>query len=88
MILDVLMLIFSLAFILFSCFIFTNAVEWFGKKLNLSEGVVGSVLSAVGTALPETIIPIIAILFSASEKSHEIVIGAIAGAPFMLGTFL
>lgn len=86
MFLNVFMLIFSLAFILFSCFLFTNAVEWLGKRLNLSEGVVGSILSAVGTALPETIIPIIAILFSAGAQSHEIGIGAIAGAPFMLGT--
>jgi Ca2+/Na+ antiporter len=66
--------------------IFTNAVEWFGKKLNLGQGVVGSILAAVGTAMPETIIPIIAILFHHDEKFKEIGIGAIAGAPFMLGT--
>jgi Ca2+/Na+ antiporter len=65
---------------------FTNAIEWFGKKLNLGQGVVGSVFAAVGTALPETIIPIIAILYYKGEKAKEIGIGAIAGAPFMLGT--
>ena len=43
---------------------FTNAVEWFGHKLGLGEGAVGSVLAAVGTALPETTIPVVAILFS------------------------
>ncbi|MEZ0537254.1 sodium:calcium antiporter [Caldicellulosiruptoraceae bacterium PP1] len=83
---DIFMLLFSLAFILFACTIFTNAVEWFGHKLNLNQGVVGSILAAVGTALPETIIPIIAILFSKGESSHDVGIGAIAGAPFMLGT--
>ncbi|WP_243157976.1 hypothetical protein [Aminipila terrae] len=86
MIMDVIMLISSLALILFACFVFTNAIEWFGKKLNLGEGVVGSVLAAIGTALPETVIPIIAIIFYASEGADEIGIGAIAGAPFMLGT--
>lgn len=86
MLLDIIYLALSLIFILFACMTFANAVEWLGKKLNLSQGVVGSILAAVGTALPETIIPIIAILFSTGEQAHEIGIGAIAGAPFMLGT--
>ena len=42
--------------------IFTNAVEILGGRLNLGDGAVGSVLAAVGTALPETMIPIIAVL--------------------------
>src|SRR4029078_9643097 len=66
--------------------LFTNGIEWFGKKLGLAEGAVGSVLAAVGTALPETMIPIIAILFSGQEHSDEIGVGAILGAPFMLAT--
>lgn len=86
MILDILLIVLSLAFILISCFVFTNSVEWLGKKLNLSEGVVGSIFSAIGTALPETIIPIISILFYTGENAHEIGIGSIAGAPFMLST--
>jgi cation:H+ antiporter len=44
------------------------------------------VLAAVGTALPETMIPIIAILFASGEASHAVGIGAILGAPFMLST--
>ncbi len=79
-------LILGLALILLAAEFFTNGVEWLGKKLNLSEGAVGSVLAAVGTALPESIIPIIAILFSPDASSHEIGIGAILGAPFMLAT--
>ncbi|MEO5885250.1 MAG: sodium:calcium antiporter [Candidatus Limnocylindrales bacterium] len=69
--------------------LFTNSIEWFGHKLGLAEGAVGSVLAAVGTALPETMIPIIAILGAGSatgEGSHEIGVGAILGAPFMLAT--
>jgi cation:H+ antiporter len=66
--------------------LFTNGIEWFGLKLGLAEGAVGSVLAAVGTALPETMIPIIAILFSAGVGSSEVGVGAILGAPFMLAT--
>src|SRR4029078_9900767 len=66
--------------------LFTNGIEWFGHKLGLAEGAVGSVLAAVGTALPETMIPIIAILFSGQEHSNEIGVGATLGAPFMLAT--
>ena len=86
MILNIILLILSLALILLACFVFTNAIEWFGKKLNLGEGVVGSVLAAIGTALPETVIPIIAIIFYKGDGANAIGVGAIAGAPFMLGT--
>lgn len=86
---DVLILILSLALILLSAELFTNAIEWLGKKLKLSEGAVGSVLAAVGTALPETMIPLIALVFTRGGDeavAEEIGIGAILGAPFMLGT--
>jgi len=79
------LLIASLAVILLAAELFTNAVEWLGKKLNLSHGATGSILAAVGTALPETTIPIIA-LMAGSGESAEVAIGAIAGAPFMLAT--
>ncbi|MBN1319288.1 MAG: sodium:calcium antiporter [Thermoleophilia bacterium] len=82
----VLLLIVSLIVILAGCELFCNGVEWFGRKLNLGEGAVGSVLAAVGTALPETIIPLIAILIQRGEAGHEVGIGAILGAPFMLST--
>jgi cation:H+ antiporter len=82
----IIMTILSLCLILLACTIFVNAIEQTGEKLNLHQGIIGSILAAVGTALPETIIPIIAILFSSGQKAHDIGIGAIAGAPFMLGT--
>jgi cation:H+ antiporter len=87
MVLDILSLVLSLGIILLSCELFTNGVEWLGKQLRLGDGVIGSVFSAVGTCLPETIIPIIAILFSRKSSDNvDIGIGAIVGAPFMLGT--
>jgi len=76
----------SLVIILAGAELFTNGIEWLGRKLKLGEGAVGSVLAAVGTALPETMIPVAAILLTPSADTHQVGIGAIAGAPFMLGT--
>ena len=53
---------FALVAILVAAALFTNAVEILGERLNLAQGAVGSVLAAVGTALPETMIPVVAIL--------------------------
>ncbi|NLU50625.1 MAG: sodium:calcium antiporter [Syntrophomonadaceae bacterium] len=83
---SVVLLVISLAIILLGAEVFTNGVEWLGKELNLSEGAVGSILAAVGTALPETLIPVIAILFGGAAEGREIGIGAILGAPLMLST--
>ncbi len=70
---------------------FTNAIEILGGRLRMRQGAVGSLLAAVGTALPESMIAIVAILEpvltgKASEEGALIGIGAILGAPFMLAT--
>src|SRR5207247_7991539 len=83
---DLLVLLVSFFIILAGAELFTNGIEWFGRKLGLAEGAVGSVLAAVGTALPETMFPIVAILCSGQAHSAEIGDGAILGAPFMLAT--
>jgi cation:H+ antiporter len=88
---DVVLLIGSLAIILLAAELFTNGIEWFGHKLNLAEGAVGSVLAAVATAMPETLIPVIAIIGPVivggdPGASHAVGVGAILGAPFMLST--
>jgi cation:H+ antiporter len=80
-----LLLIASFAVILAGALTFTNAVEWLGHRLNLGEGATGSILAAVGTAMPETLIPIVAII-GASEGSEGVAVGAIIGAPFLLAT--
>jgi len=82
---EYLLLIFSFAIILTGALLFTNAIEWVGHKLNLGEGAVGSILAAVGTAMPETLIPIVAIIGGVSG-SDEVAVGAIVGAPFLLAT--
>lgn len=83
---DVLLLAVSFVVILAGSELFTNGIEWFGHKLELGEGAIGSVLAAVGTALPETMIPLIAIVFGGGVAASEVGVGAILGAPFMLAT--
>lgn len=89
---DIVLLIGSLAIILVAAELFTNGIEWLGHKLKLAEGAVGSVLAAVATAMPETLIPVIAILgpvivgSTASDSAQAVGVGAILGAPFMLST--
>jgi cation:H+ antiporter len=65
---------------------FTNAVEWLGRRIDLGAGAVGALLAAVGTALPESVIPIVALLGGATDEQVQLAYGAIIGAPFMLAT--
>ncbi|MGH8461497.1 MAG: sodium:calcium antiporter, partial [Stenotrophobium sp.] len=68
--------------------LFTNALEHLGERLRISEGVTGSLFAAVGTALPETMVPVIAI-FAGTQNAAvnaDIGVGAILGAPLMLST--
>ena len=81
-----------LVLIVIACQLFTNAIEWLGHRFNLSDGIVGSVFAAVGTALPETIVPIVALISGSLQggldphAASDIGIGAILGAPFLLST--
>jgi cation:H+ antiporter len=81
---NAILLFFSFAVILAGALLFTNAVEWIGHRLEIGEGAVGSLLAAVGTAMPETLIAIVALV--GATKSEDVAIGAIVGAPFLLGT--
>ena len=46
-----------LLLILVAAEVFVNALEHLGEKLKISEGVTGSLFAAVGTAMPETLVP-------------------------------
>ena len=78
------LLLASFAVILAGALLFTNAVEWIGHRLDLGEGAVGSLLAAVGTAMPETLIAVVALI--EGTKNEDVAIGAIVGAPFLLAT--
>jgi cation:H+ antiporter len=77
-----------LVVILVAAEVFVNALEHLGEKLGISEGVTGSIFAAVGTALPETIVPLLAIFGGTQNQqlNEEIGVGAILGAPLMLST--
>ncbi len=85
-VLTVVFLLFALAVIILSCEVFTNGIEWLGCRLGIAESATGSILAAIGTATPETVIPMIAIFLGSEVDGEEIGEGAILGAPFMLGT--
>jgi cation:H+ antiporter len=81
----------ALVAILLGAAFFTNAVEILGGRLGMRQGAVGSLLAAVGTALPESMIAVVAIVGpvisgDTSGDGALIGIGAILGAPFMLAT--
>jgi cation:H+ antiporter len=82
---DAVLLLLAFAVVLAGALLFTNAVEWIGHKLEVGVGAVGSILAAVGTAMPETLIAIVA-LVGAEEGSEDVAVGAIVGAPFLLAT--
>lgn len=85
---DAVLLLAAFALILVGAELFTNGVEWLGQLLGMTEGATGSILAAIGTATPETLVPIVAILFTQSVEADDIGVGAILGAPFMLGTLV
>jgi cation:H+ antiporter len=74
--------------ILVAAEIFTNALGHLGARLKISEGVTGSLFAAVGTALPETMVPLLAVFAGTADSgvNQEIGVGAILGAPLMLAT--
>src|SRR5229473_6735147 len=86
--LDIVLIVGAFVLILFGAEVFTDGVEWLGIKLNMTEGATGSILAAFGTATPETLIPVVAIVFTNTPDADDIGVGAILGAPFMLGTLV
>ena len=86
MIAPVLLLLLSAAMIYFSCEYFVNGVEWAGRRSGVTQNAVGTVLAAFGTALPESVVTFVAVVFGDSEAQKEIGVGAALGGPLVLGT--
>jgi cation:H+ antiporter len=80
-----LLFIASLIFVVVASELFTNAIEWAGYLLNLGTGATGSLLAALGTSLPETVVPIVA-LATHSPGANKVATGAVLGSPFLLLT--
>ena len=86
---NLILTIFYLALIVFCCVLFTNAIEHLGNKLKLSSNATGSILAVIGTTLPETLVPLVAILgaklfLKNLTTGQDIALGGIIGSPFML----
>jgi len=83
-----LLMLAALLLILAGAELFTNSLEHLGQRFRLSEGLVGSVFAAVATALPETVVPIIAVFFGGHDATagESVGVGAILGSPLMLVT--
>ncbi len=73
----------SLLLVVVASELFTNAIEWAGYHLNLGTGATGSLLAALGTSLPETVVPIVA-LATRSPDANSVATGAVLGSPFLL----
>ena len=79
-------LVVSIIVIYYSCELFVNGIEWVGKKFNISQTAVGTILAAFGTALPESVVTLIAVTFNATSEQKDIGVGAALGGPLVLGT--
>ncbi|MCW2885742.1 MAG: sodium/calcium exchanger rane region [Streptosporangiaceae bacterium] len=69
-----------------SCEWFVNAVEWLGRRLNVGQVAVGTILAAFGTALPESVVTFVAVVFGSSPEQKDIGVGAAMGGPLVLST--
>jgi cation:H+ antiporter len=80
------LLVVCAAVIYFSCEWFVNAVEWLGQRLKVGPLAVGTVLAAFGTALPESVVTFVAVVFGNSAAAKDIGVGAAMGGPLALAT--
>lgn len=86
MLLIIVLLLVSAVAIYLACEWFVNSVEWLGSRLDVGTIAVGSVLAAVGTALPESAVTLVSVAFGASPERKEIGVGAAMGGPLVLST--
>ena len=86
MLVPIMFLLASAGIIYLSCEIFVNGVEWLGRKLDVSQTATGTILAAFGTALPESVVTLVATAFGEHEAQKQIGIGAALGGPLVLST--
>jgi cation:H+ antiporter len=72
--------------IYFSCEFFVNGVEWLGRRFSITETATGTILAAFGTALPESVVTFVAVVFGTSNAERDIGVGAAIGGPLVLST--
>ena len=57
-----------------------------GKRFNIARNAVGTILAAFGTALPESIVTLVAVAFGTTPEQKDIGVGAALGGPLVLST--
>jgi cation:H+ antiporter len=85
-VLHVVLLISCAVAIYLSCEWFVNAIEWLGVRLRIGGMAVGTILAAAGTALPESVVTLMAVLFGSEKNGNDIAVGAAMGGPLVVGT--
>ncbi len=86
MLLVLCLLAISAAAIYVACDYFVNGIEWTGRKLQLGATATGTVLAAFGTALPESAVTFVAVMFGKTPEARDIGVGAALGGPLVLAT--
>jgi cation:H+ antiporter len=86
MILSVVLFLVCAGIIYLACEYFVNGVEWVGRRFNLGSTTTGTVLAAFGTALPESAVTFVAVLFGHDDAQKNIGVGAAVGGPLVLST--
>jgi cation:H+ antiporter len=85
-VIHVLLLLACAVVIYLACEWFVNAVEWLGSRLKVGTLAVGTILAAAGTALPESVVTLVAVVFGGEHHGDEIGVGAALGGPLVVGT--
>jgi hypothetical protein len=65
---SILLIVCALAIYL-SCEWFVNTVEWLGRRLNAGKMVMGTILAAFGTALPESMVALVAVTTGSTPEA-------------------
>ncbi len=86
MLLTIVLLLGSAAVIYLACEGFVNGIEWVGHRLHVGETATGTILAAFGTALPESVVTLVATAFGRGDAQRQIGIGAALGGPLALST--
>ena len=86
MLLTLFLFFLSAAVIYFACEFFVNGVEWVGHRFHLGATATGTILAAFGTALPESAVTFMAVVFGDTPEQKDIGVGAAMGGPLVLAT--
>jgi cation:H+ antiporter len=86
MALSLFILLASAAVIYVACELFVNGVEWIGHRFDVGQKATGTILAAFGTALPESVVTLVAVALGVGAAQKQIGVGAALGGPLVLST--